>query len=293
MKLSLLYRGLLTSCNYACHYCPFAKRTESDDRQRADREALARFSRWVADAIGHTWRILFTPWGEALVRSWYRDAVVSLTHAANVESVTIQTNLSCGLSWVEACCRERLAFWATFHPTETDRGAFVRKVMRLREQNIRLSVGMVGVPAFFEQMAALRRELPADVYMWINAQQPRPRPYTDDERSFLCTIDPLFDLVAQPRRSLGRACRAGQNVFTVDGKGDMRRCHFVDEVIGNIYQPAWEQALQSRACPNRWCHCFLGKVQLDAETFDRFFGGQALERLPAFEGLQSDPTVGR
>ena len=29
MNLSILYRGPLSSCNYACGYCPFAKRRAS------------------------------------------------------------------------------------------------------------------------------------------------------------------------------------------------------------------------------------------------------------------------
>ena len=34
VRLSILYRGPLASCNYGCEYCPFAKRKDS-------REALA------------------------------------------------------------------------------------------------------------------------------------------------------------------------------------------------------------------------------------------------------------
>jgi hypothetical protein len=43
LNLSILYRGPLSSCNYACAYCPFAKRRESSAELTRDRAALARF----------------------------------------------------------------------------------------------------------------------------------------------------------------------------------------------------------------------------------------------------------
>ena len=38
MNLSILYRGPLSSCNYACAYCPFAKRTETAAELAHDRD---------------------------------------------------------------------------------------------------------------------------------------------------------------------------------------------------------------------------------------------------------------
>ena len=77
MKLSILYRGPLSSCNYGCEYCPFAKHHETAAELARDRRALERFIDWVAArAHGDRIAILFTPWGEALVRRWYRDALV-------------------------------------------------------------------------------------------------------------------------------------------------------------------------------------------------------------------------
>jgi MoaA/NifB/PqqE/SkfB family radical SAM enzyme len=290
MKLSLLFRGLLTSCNYACRYCPFAKRIESAARLNRDRQSVQRFTHWIADQSIHDWKILFTPWGEALVRNWYRKAVALLTHVPHVTSVAVQTNLSCGLDWIEECRPERLAFWATYHPQEADSALFLRKVLYLHERGVRLSVGMVGIPEFFDQIAAMRCALPPDVYLWINAQQPRPRPYTPDERSFLSAIDPQFELTAKRQRSLGKPCRTGQAAFTVDGQGSMRRCHFVDEIIGNIFEPNWEESLQIRLCPNRYCNCFLGKAQLAADSLAPFFGEQLLERIPDI-AFQKDKSI--
>ena len=101
MNLSILYRGPLASCNYDCPYCPFAKRHDPPGALRADRAALERFVGWVAGETGTRISVLFTPWGEGLTRSWYRAALVRLSHLAHVERVAIQTNLSCRLDWVE------------------------------------------------------------------------------------------------------------------------------------------------------------------------------------------------
>src|SRR5581483_9795961 len=101
MNLSILYRGPLSSCNYACGYCPFAKHTESAAELAADRRALERFVGWVAGQAAHTLGILFTPWGEAPVRRSYQDALIRLTRLPHVRRAAIQTNLSCGLDWVE------------------------------------------------------------------------------------------------------------------------------------------------------------------------------------------------
>jgi DNA-binding CsgD family transcriptional regulator len=34
MKLDILYRGPLASCNYGCEYCPFAKRKDTREERR-------------------------------------------------------------------------------------------------------------------------------------------------------------------------------------------------------------------------------------------------------------------
>jgi MoaA/NifB/PqqE/SkfB family radical SAM enzyme len=283
MNLAVLYRGSLSSCNYACGYCPFAKRNEKPAQLARDRDGLAKFVQWLSDQARHRWRVLFTPWGEALVRRWYREAVIALTSVEHLDSVAVQTNLSGNLDWTAACPPERLAFWATFHPTETALAPFVHKVQRLAERGIRISVGMVGIPSSIPTIVAMRRKLPADVYLWINAQQPRSRPYTAEEVEAFTAIDPQFSLTLRRERSLGKTCRTGEATFTVDGAGDMRRCHFVEQVIGNIHDPAWEAMLRPRACPNQFCDCFLGKAQLKADALAGFFGATLLERLPTHD----------
>ncbi|MCY2964481.1 MAG: radical SAM protein, partial [Planctomycetota bacterium] len=67
---------------------------------------------------------------------------------------------------------------------------------------------------------------------------------------------------------------------TVDGDGNMRRCHFVDEVIGNIDDQDWSQSLRHRLCPNTRCDCHIGYVHLPALGLVERFGEGLLERNP-------------
>jgi MoaA/NifB/PqqE/SkfB family radical SAM enzyme len=280
LNLSILYRGPLSSCNYGCAYCPFAKHAETAAELDADRRALERFTDWVcrreSDRIG----ILFTPWGEALVRRWYQEALARLTRLPHVTRAAIQTNLSCRLDWVGVCDKERLALWATFHPTEVTRERFVEKCWELDGRNVRFSVGAVGLKEHYDEIAALRRELPAHIYLWVNAYKREPHYYTDDDLCRFEAIDTLFPINTRHHPSLGQSCRSGTSVVSVDGDGTLRRCHFVREPIGNIYEEGFERALYDRPCPNATCGCHIGYVHLDSMRLYDVFGEGVLERIP-------------
>ncbi len=280
MKYRILYRGPLSSCNYGCAYCPFAKRAETHDQLEGDRQALSRFIAWVAAQSRHTFGIFFTPWGEALIRRWYQRALVTLSHLPHVKRAVIQTNLSCGIDWVRECRLDRLALWTTFHPSEVERSVFVAKVRRLHEQGVQLSVGVVGLREHMDQIGRLREEIPAEIYLWVNAYKRVSSYYTDADLRQLEAIDPFFPINNQHHPSFGQSCGAGEISFTVDGGGTMRRCHFVGEPIGNIYSDDWENAMTSRPCPNKTCSCHIGYVNLPSLRQDLIYGEGILERIP-------------
>jgi len=278
--LRFLYRGPLESCNYGCVYCPFAKKVDSRADLAKDRAALQRFVSWVAARTADRIGVLVTPWGEALIRRWYQEAMVALTHLPHVERAAIQTNLSSSLDWAARAEPSKLALWATYHPEWTDHASFLRKVRRLRELGALVSVGVVGFRRFADAIARLRGELPADVYLWINAAKREERYEAADVERF-AQIDPLFTVNTRAHASLGRSCRTGASVVSVDGDGDVRRCHFVDDVIGNLFDGTFEAGLRERACPNATCGCHIGYVHLDELDLYRTFGAGILERIPA------------
>ena len=280
MQLSFLYRGPLESCNYGCAYCPFAKKVDSRADLAKDRAALERFVAWIETRSRDRIGVLVTPWGEGLIRRWYQEALVALSHLPHVTRASIQTNLSCELAWAERADPSRVALWATYHPEWTDRRRYVAKVRALRSLGIAVSCGVVGFRRFAEEIERLRDELPDDVYLWINAAKSSEQ-YAPEDIARLERIDPLFRTNTVRHPSLGRSCRAGASVVSVDGDGDVRRCHFVDEVIGNLYDGSFDAALRERPCPNATCGSHIGYVHLDELDLYRTYGAGVLERIPA------------
>ena len=281
MKLSILYRGPLSSCNYGCEYCPFAKHTETKAEHDADGAALERFITWVetrgADQIG----IFFTPWGEALIRRRYQEAFVRLSALPQVTKVAIQTNLSSRLDWVERCDKTKVALWATFHPLETTRERFLAQCEELERRKVSYSVGVVGMKEHTEPLEWLRQRLPAHVYLWINAYKRRSDYYTPEEVQRFTSIDPLFPINTQYHPSADHACRTGHSVISVDGAGTIRRCHFIKTPLGNIYEEGFEKVLYERVCSNATCGCHIGYVHMPELKLYEVFQEGVLERIPA------------
>lgn len=281
MDLTLLYRGPLASCDFDCPYCPFAKRRDSPAQLRADRAALERFTGWVRAQQGDRISVLFTPWGEGLVRSWYRRALVELSHEPHVGRVAIQTNLSCRTDWLGDADRDTLALWCTYHPGQTPYQRFLDKTGQLAAAGIRFSVGVVGLPEHLDHARRLRADLPDHVYLWINAAENHT--YTDTEAAGWTALDPLFPFSRHPHRSLGQPCRTGDSVLSVDGDGTVHRCHFVKDPLGNLYDGSYRAALRARPCSRALCDCHIGYVHLETLPLYDAFAGGVLERIPTAE----------
>ena len=285
-RLSILWRGPLDSCNYSCGYCPFAKRPVRADNLAEDRAALERFVDWVESAEHPLLDLLFTPWGEALVHRHYREALVRLSRCPRVGRVAIQTNGSALGSWVAEADPGRLGFWTTFHPGEADPGVFAGRIHAVVRQGFRVSVGGVASTATIAALEDLHQRLPAGVVRWLNPRRPGP-PLTGDLLDRCRRIDPWFDHGLVVHASRGRTCATGADVVSIDGSGDVRRCHFVDEILGNIYEAGWQRILRRRTCPRAGCDCYIGYVHLDHLDLRRVYGAGVLERIPdpAFEPL--------
>ena len=280
MKLSILYRGPLSSCNYDCHYCPFAKVHESAAELKIDRGALEKFVDWISTRKQDRLSIFFTPWGEALTRRWYQDAICHLTSLNHIEKVVAQTNLSYNLDWIENANAQKLALWCTYHPSQTTREIFLSQSQQLSQRGISHSVGTVGLPEDLEEIEQLRRELPPDIYLWVNAYKSSSKKYSNDTLKRFEAIDPLFQLNTQYHSSLGRSCRCGSSVISVDGNGTIFRCHFIKEPIGNIYESDFESHLQETPCTNQTCGCHIGYVHMDDLNLYNVFQEGILERIP-------------
>jgi MoaA/NifB/PqqE/SkfB family radical SAM enzyme len=278
--LSLLYRGTLESCNYDCGYCPFAKRKDSRARLAKDAAEVARFVSWVGQQE-RTLRIQFTPWGEALVRRHYREAVRALAAMPHVEQVSVQTNLAVPLSWLERVEPDKVTLWCTYHPGQTSQQRFVERCARLDKMGIRFSVGVVALREHFSAIRDLRAALPTVQYLWLNAYDRRgPGYYTAEDLAWLDGIDPWFVHNRRPPPSRGSQCAAGEEVIAVDGDGEVQRCHFIPERLGNLYHDMLESMLRERPCSRLKCDCYIGYAHRRDLPFGREFGIGTLARIP-------------
>ncbi|WP_324789524.1 STM4011 family radical SAM protein [Streptomyces sp. H51] len=289
MDLTVLYRGPLASCDYDCPYCPFAKRRDSPAELRADRAALERFARWAGTRHDDRLSLLFTPWGEGLVRSWYRRTLTELSHLPHIRRVAVQTNLSCRTGWLAEADLATLALWCTYHPGQTPYDRFLAKCRELAGLGVRFSVGVVGLPEHLEAARRLRADLPGHVYLWINAAEGHT--YHDAEADEWTALDPLFPYSRRPHASAGLPCRTGDTVVSVDGAGTVRRCHFVRDELGNLYDGSYRAALRPRPCPLASCDCHIGYVHLETLPLYDVFAGGVLERVPA--AVPAPPSVTR
>jgi hypothetical protein len=175
---------------------------------------------------------------------------------------------------------EKLALWATFHPEWVSLENYLTQCLELDKRGVKFSAGVVGFPQFKAEIAALRKQLPKHIYLWINAVKAELANLSTADREFFQSIDPLYELNTQHYPSFGKSCRAGKSTISVDGDGVMRRCHFIKDAIANIYKPNWEDGLIERSCSNQTCHCHIGYVHLDYLELNRVFGAGILERIP-------------
>lgn len=279
MTLSILYRGMLSSCNYDCPYCPFAKHKDSRATLATDARQLAQFVQFIRQQKDIQFKLFFTPWGEALIRKYYQQALVELSHFDNVEKVAIQTNLSCTLTWLKNANKDKIALWATYHPGQVTRAAFLEKCLQLDQAGITYSVGIVGFKETIEEIETVRELLPKEKYVWVNALKKKEDYYNTAEKERLIAIDPYVTYNMIHHDSKGKACRTGHTVISVDGDGNIYRCHFIKEKLGNLYEDALKQLLSPRACTNATCGCHIGYVHMDHLGLYDVYKGRELERV--------------
>ncbi len=281
MTLKILYRGHLSDCNYSCYYCPFGKHVNSEEELVKDREDLQRFVTWVKETSSESLSIelLFTPFGEALVREWYREAIIELSNMDCVSKVAVQTNLSCDLEWLTDC-GDSLALWTTFHPTMVSVSEFKNKCEWLKEHSIRHSVGSVGIKEDFQTIKMLLELVHDETYHWVNAYKHEPNYYSPEDISFITEIDPYFEQNLGEYSTLGKTCRTGASVVSIEGNGDLYRCNFIKEKRGNIFTDSIEDLLFDSPCTNESCHCHIGYIHLEDSPFTDLYGDGILERIP-------------
>lgn len=278
IKWNILYRGFLDSCNYDCSYCPFAKKKNTRAELLEDKLALQKFTTWVAERKEGL-SILLTPWGEGLIRNYYQEAMVRLSNLKSVDKIAIQTNLACNINWIEKANKDKFSLWITYHPKEVAFEKFISKCRKLIAMDISFSVGVVGVKEHFEGIEKLKNAIP-ERYVWINAYKREQDYYTTSEKKWLTQKDKLFPINNTVYQTKGKPCKAGYSSFSIDGNGDVFRCHFIKKKIANIYEQDLNTIKKAENCSNSTCQCYIGYINFKGLELDRIYKENLMVRIP-------------
>lgn len=258
------YRGSLKSCNYACSYCPFAKRPGSRRELEKDEAALRRLVSGLSErafSFKEKLGVFIVPYGEALIHSYYWKEMAALSRLFFVEAVGAQTNLS---FQPERCLElyekeggelRKLRIWATFHPEMEQPQTFAEKCRYLSERGVRLSVGAVGNPAAIADIRELAALLPDDIYLWINRMDGLGRPCTREEKRAFLELDPWFFREFFWPKADASLC--GSRLF-LEADGRRGRCNLSASLTlkgGRISKQ--KEAAQEAVCHRKRCTCYL------------------------------------
>lgn len=259
------YRGSLKSCNYNCSYCPFSKNPSvSSEKLKRDEKDLVRFTDRILKFCEEHFAVMITPYGEALIHSYYIREMARLSLSPYVDFVGCQSNFSFSVSEIlkmyEMCggIMEKLRLWGTFHPEMILTEDFAEKCRRLYESRVSFSVGAVGIPEKIDEIRKLRELLPEGTYLWINRMEGLKRAYTDSEIKAFLKIDPYFFMELSENKSNKSACL--DSVF-VDADGTMKHCCLSGSEFGNLYEDDTEdyksEGVLKNPCTRKRCSCFL------------------------------------
>ena len=288
-RITVLYRGDISSCNYHCSYCSFKNHRIIKADFHSDKADLENFITWIKKNDDVIFSVFFTPKGEILslpekhfkynYDNYYIKGITELSGLSNIEKIVTQTNLSCGLDWLEQTRCEKLAFWCTYHPEQADLDEFLRKVNFLSTKSISLSAGIVGIKENFEIIKLLKARLPANVYLWVNAYKHKNY-YSPEDIEFLIKIDKYFEINNSCHISSGKKCISGYSAFSIRNNGNIYRCHFDDEIIGDIKTSNIKSLMNEQTCKKNNCGCYIGYIFLERLGLDKIYGKGLLERNP-------------
>jgi|LSQX01.2.fsa_nt_gb hydroxymethylpyrimidine pyrophosphatase-like HAD family hydrolase/MoaA/NifB/PqqE/SkfB family radical SAM enzyme len=281
---NICFRGSLSSCNYSCSYCSFAKRGPRKTELMKDKACLSRFCDFIdTTSFTNQISIFLTPHGEGLIHPHYVEAIARLALSPKCRYISCQTNLSFDSdAFIKSLIAakvdlSKVKLWATCHPGMISIDEFVSKVNQLKA-SIDLCVGIVAIPEELHNVFELRKRLPKDIYMWINAMKRAKTKYTDSQIKTLIQADPLFPNELQKFRVQPGCCHAGTDSVYINANGDVFPCHINKNRLFNIYRNS--SPVLPFQCDKRFCDCYLAYSHRTDSNLERIFGDYTPVRIP-------------
>lgn len=281
---NICFRGSLSSCNYSCSYCSFAKSRFCETELVKDKESLNRFCDFIDSTdFKNDISIFLTPYGEGLIHPYYVEAIARLALNPKCRLISCQTNLSFNAdAFIERLKASnvnlsKVKLWASCHPQMVSIDEFVNKVNQLKA-SIDLCAGIVAIPEDLQNVLELRKRLPKDIYMWVNAKEKEKTRYTDSQVKSLIQTDPLFSRELQKYRFQDGCCHAGTDSVFIRANGDVFPCHINKNRLFNIYTNSGP--VLPFQCDKRFCDCYLAYSHRFDSGLDRYFGDDTPVRVP-------------
>ena len=225
--------------------------------------------------------LMVVPYGEAMIHTWYWEGLAQISGLPETDAVGVQTNLSFPVKkFLETFAMaggkmEKIRLWATFHPEMTDVEEFAGRCRELGNAGVTLCAGAVGVPENIELLRRLRKELPEEIYLWINAMDGLGRPYTPQEQKAFRELDPYFIRELVPVPADVSMCR--DRLF-VEGDGRVHICN-----ISRVQNESWEEISfpwEKGICGRKRCSCYLAYGGREDFMNRILFGPYPLFRIP-------------
>ncbi len=279
------YRGYAKDCNYSCSYCPFVKEKQASseifNKENLDKDEkyLNKFVNFIKNTkFENTVSILFTPYGEALTKSYYLKALAKLSQLNHIESVSCQTNASFVaknfLSFLEQEKADfnKIALWASFHPSMITAEDFSNNI-NILSNKISLSVGCVDFIKNKDKIVLLSQLLLPSIYLWVNkAEGNFKRNNIQGIEIFdFSKIDPLYKFEKENFTCDINKCSAGIDSLFVKEDGKTFLCHTCKEKIGNIYE---DFSTEIKRKSTGKCTCYLSYCYRTDINFPQSFHKQ-------------------
>lgn len=255
--VDIYYRGRLDFCNYSCYYCPFSKNKYDKNTIKEDKVYLDRFYDFIIENPNIE-NILFIPYGEILIHDYYIEYISKISRLGNIQNIGIQTNNSFSTNRLleifesEKGNIEKLNLWCSYHPYEVEEDIFIDKILELRKNKIKFSVGTVGNPKMKDKLYNFRKKIPDDIYLWINEMDGRKKEYEKDDIDYFKFIDPYFQLELNKPMANITKCYGGKTRLFINYKLIMQPCNISRTVVkDNI------------SCKSKKCDCYLAYSNRD------------------------------
>ena len=295
------------ACNYSCPYCIAGQNNKANIVEKWDDtnfdaiiENLTRLPFKINIRLGVG--------GEFFLNKKLVADAKKLSHARNVKSVNLITNLSFSVAQYEKMLgdfdKKKLAVVASYHPTEvTDHARWLESAEYMQD-NYDFAVIVVAYPPSLGILSALKKELNEHghtvfVQSFVGDYEGKKYPYayTQDEKQFLKSIfysrhDYEF-FVEAIKPGL---CNSGYKSFYVDMTGEVIPCgmQIKYESMGNLARsPEIKLNRKPQMCRGKTCMCDTENMNTVAfaQHYNKSNKNQHVYTYRYAEEAKSDPRV--